>query len=295
LYDDKNGYFMKKRKLYSTLKISFIYLLAGCIWIAASDNVLEIFVPDKESYALLQTYKGWFFIVISSALIFYLLYKELKIRDKIEESLNRTIVDKKNLLNEIHHRVNNNLNSIISLLYLEKEKTDSIESQKIIETLSGRIYTMSLVHENLYKSDNFSQIYLNNYIPELLSYIKKQQNKKADHISLSCDIDNTSLNISKAIPFGMMIYEIINNSFKHGFPENWSGKITITVKSFSNICHIRIEDNGIGIPEDNNLSENGHGLELIKLLAGQLSGQIEQISGNGLKYTIKFPAESNND
>jgi two-component sensor histidine kinase len=150
---------------------------------------------------------------------------------------------------------------------------------------------MSLVHENLYTSDNFSRIYLNNYVPELLSYIKKQQNEKADQISLSCKIDNTSLNISKAIPFGMMIYEIINNSFKHAFPDNSDGKIIINIQSSSNICYIQLEDNGIGIPED----KKGQGLELINLLAGQLSGEIKHTSNNGLVYNIKFPVESNND
>ncbi len=286
---------MKKRKLYSALKISFIYLLAGCIWIVTSDNLLKLFVHENESYALFQTYKGWFFIIISSSLIFYLLYRELKIRDKIEDSLNKNIADKKNLLNEIHHRVNNNLNSIISLLYLEKEKTKNIESHKLIETLSGRIYSMSLVHENLYKSDNFSKIYLNTYIPELISFIKRQQDKKSDHISLSCEIDKTSLNISKAIPFGIMIYEIIHNSFKHAFPDNARGEIIIIIKSSLNICNVQLEDNGIGIPGDKKQSENGQGLELIKLLAGQLSGEIEHTVSNGLKYTIKFPIESSND
>jgi len=286
---------MKKKKIYSALKISLIYLLAGCIWIIASDNVLEFFVQERESYALFQTYKGWFFIIISSSLIFYLLYKELKIRDKIEDSLNKNLLDKKNLLNEIHHRVNNNLNSIISLLYLEKEKTGNIESHKIIETLSGRIYSMSLVHENLYKSDNFSQIYLKNYIPELILYIKKHQPEKTVNISVSCEIDNSSLNISKAIPFGILMYEIINNSYQHAFPDNSGGKITIIIKSSSNICHVRIEDNGIGITEDKKISENGQGMELIKLLAGQLTGQIEQNCLNGLQYTIKFPIESYND
>lgn len=282
---------MKKRKFYSALKISLIYLLAGCAWIAASDNILKFFVPDKENYALFQTYKGWFFIVISSSLIFYLLYKELKIRDKIEDSLSRNLLDKKNLLNEIHHRVNNNLNSIIALLYMEKEKTENIESHRVIETLSGRIYSMALVHENLYKSDNFSRIYLSSYIPELISYIKSHNPGKADKIIITTSIDNTSLNISKAIPFGLLVYEILNNSFKHGFPDNSDGKIFINIASSSDICNVHLEDNGIGIPED----KEGQGLELIKLLAGQLSGQIEQICLNGLKYTIKFPVESGND
>jgi two-component sensor histidine kinase len=282
---------MIKGKLYGALKISVIYFFTGCIWIISSDKILEILIPGKEEYADFQTYKGWIFILTSAILLFILLYNELKKRDVIEADLNKNIDEKRVLLNEVHHRVKNNLNSIISFLYLENSKAESPESAAIIEALSGRIYSMSLVHEHLYKSENFINISLKKYIPGLVSYIKGMYPIKEKNIKLFYNIDDTVLDITKAIPFGILLNEIVSNSYKHAFPGQTEGGIFIEVKTINNECITEVGDDGIGIPDMSEInSARGHGIELMELLVKQLSGVCTMSGDCGLKYRIVFQA-----
>ncbi|PKL15390.1 MAG: hypothetical protein CVV49_21350 [Spirochaetae bacterium HGW-Spirochaetae-5] len=104
---------MVNRKLYGALKISAIYLIAGCIWIISSDTILKLLIPDADEYAVYQTYKGWTFILSSAVLLFTLLYSEFKKRDMIESDLIKNLHEKKILLNEIHHRVKNNQRQVL--------------------------------------------------------------------------------------------------------------------------------------------------------------------------------------
>lgn len=284
------SYFMVNKKIYGALKISVIYFIAGCIWIFSSDTILKIFIPDREEYAVFQTYKGWIFILISSILLFFLLYKELKKRDVVESDLIENLHEKRVLLNEVHHRVNNNLNSIISLLYLENSKAESPDSKQIIGTLTGRIYSMALVHEQLYKSKDFKNISLNDYIPVLVSYIQGMHPSTEDGIKINYRIGEIALDITKAIPFGLLLNEIISNSLRHAFPGTDGGSISIDVKQENNKCMMTVCDDGIGIPDITKLiPDESHGLELIYLLVKQLSGEISSTGTDGLKYNIVFP------
>jgi two-component sensor histidine kinase len=227
---------------------------------------------------------------VSAILLFFLLYRELTKRDLIESDLKKSLNEKKVLLNEVHHRVKNNLNSIISLLYLENLKAKSQDSKEIIETLSGRIYSMALVHEHLYKSEDFKEISLKDYIPGLAAYIKRMYPLMEKRIDVSCNVDDTLLDITKAIPLGILLNEIINNSFKHAFPFTAAGTISIEVRMDNNMCRLTIGDDGIGISDKpENPSAGSHGLELIRLLVNQLSGEINSVSASGLKYCIVFP------
>lgn len=284
---------MINRKLYGTIKITLIYFMGGFIWILSSDAVLKILIPDRDKYAAFQTYKGWIFILISSIFLFFLLYRELKKRDIIESNLKKNLKEKRILLNEIHHRVKNNLNSIISLLYLENSRAESSDSRKIIKTLSGRIYSMALVHEKLYQSENFSGIRLKEYIPELCSHITDLYPDLKNKIKTDFNIDDSFLDIIKGIPFGILVNEIINNSCKHAFHGTENNAISVTIRKDGLNLLATIEDNGIGIRKSDN-TDATQGFELMRLLVKQLAGTITRTSVKGLKYSITFPVERSN-
>ena len=284
---------MVNRKLFGALKISAIYLIAGCIWIISSDTILGILIPDADEYAVYQTYKGWAFILSSAVLLFILLYSEFKKRDIIESDLIKNLHEKKILLNEVHHRVKNNLNSIISLLYIEKSKAGSTESIDMIETLSGRIFSMALVHEHLYKTADFKEINLKKYIPELIDSIKGNFLLNEDKVEVKYNMDETVLDITKAIPVGILLNEIISNSFKHAFPDSKQGIITVDVKLDRGRCLLTVGDNGVGDGKAaDKYSGDGPGIELIKMLVRQLSGEISCDNTAGYKYDIVFPVSN---
>jgi len=284
-----NGIQMVNKKFYGAIKITLIYFLSGCIWIFSSDTILKIIIPDSDEYAALQTYKGWVFILISSIFLFYLFYRELKRRDIIESDLNKNLKENKLLLNEVHHRVKNNLNSIISLLYLENLRAETAESKKVTHTLSEKIYSMALVHEKLYQSGNFSGMRIKDYIPELCSHIIDSFPDLKDKVKRYYNIDDSFLDIKKGIPFGILINEIIINACKHAFPGIYTGSISININKVRHNLIAEIADNGIGISEPETITDYTQGFELMKLLVKQLSGTISRTGVKGLQYCIIFP------
>jgi len=214
---------------------------------------------------------------------------------KLEDSLN----EKEVLLREIHHRVKNNLNIVVSLLNLQ---IDSINSpQDAIHALrqsQNRVYSMSLVHKKLYETDNLARIDMENYINSLVSELKNVYGYNKN-IRFTINVQNTFLSIDYAVPCGLLLNELVTNSMLHAFPPKWQKLekqpiISITMNQ-NNRNHITIEitDNGIGISNKNlTPTPNTLGLELIHILTEQLNGNIHTYSKNGTIISIDFPVNN---
>ncbi|PKL15391.1 MAG: hypothetical protein CVV49_21355 [Spirochaetae bacterium HGW-Spirochaetae-5] len=160
----------------------------------------------------------------------------------------------------------------------------------MIETLSGRIFSMALVHEHLYKTADFKEINLKIYIPELIDSIRKNFSLNEDMVEIKYNMDETALDITKAIPVGILLNEIISNSFKHAFPDSKQGIITVDVKQERGRCMLTVGDNGAGDGKAaGKYPGDGPGIELIKMLVKQLSGELICDNSYGYKYFIVFP------
>lgn len=195
------------------------------------------------------------------------------------------------LLKEIHHRVKNNLQIIISLLNLQISSIDDKNIKSIFELSLHRINSMALVHDLLYKSKDFSQINYGKYLETLIHPLIASMNPTSNPIELKMDVQNISLNINTSIPLGLLINEIITNSLKHAFDHDQKGEIYLRLHSVGypnfRMC---IGDNGKGYdPEFNLESANSLGLQLISGLSEQLSGTVERdTSQKGSHYCITF-------
>jgi two-component sensor histidine kinase len=177
---------------------------------------------------------------------------------------------------------------------MENSRAETPDSKNIIQALSGRIHSMALVHEKLYQSENFSGIRLKEYIPELCSHITDLYPDLKNKIKTDFNIDDSFLDIIKGIPFGILMNEIISNSCKHAFPGKESGTITVNISKEGYNLLVTVEDDGIGIDAEENMTDKTQGLELIRLLVNQLGGTITRTSVKGLKYSITFPVERSN-
>lgn len=215
-------------------------------------------------------------------------------RKKIEEKVKSSLVEKEVLLKEIHHRVKNNLQIISSLLNLQAEKiSDTGAREKYTESI-GRINSMAIIHELLYRSKNLSTIEIREYLKELVSYIARTYNiKNTVTVELKFDINKESIDISKAIPCGIIINELLSNSFKYAFPSNKKGKIIIEfTRTGKRHYKLKVCDNGIGMSPKINLSDpETLGLQLIYSLVEQLDGKIKVTSKKGTIFTIVFSAD----
>jgi len=205
------------------------------------------------------------------------------------ESSTISLQEKEQLLKEIHHRVKNNLQIISSLLNLQSDNTTDEKFLAMIRESKNRIMSMALIHEMLYVTKNLSQINIYAYITKLCNSVYQSFQTKESSISFDYNIDeDLYFEIDNMIPIGLILNEILSNSFKYAFPEK-KGIIHIHFqKNGDKYCMIT-KDDGIGIPKSFNVAESKTlGSQLIYMLAEQLDGKLSVDSSKGTKYTLNF-------
>ena len=194
------------------------------------------------------------------------------------------------LLKEVHHRVKNNLHTVICLLESQAAflKNDAL---KAIEKSQHRIYTMSLIHQKLYQSDDLETIDMAGYIPELIQYIKDSFETSGE-IYFRYDLDKIKLDASLAIPVALIINEAFTNSIKYAFPESGNGQILITLRDLGDLVRLDLSDNGIGMKKNSPQKRSRFlGLELMRGLTREIHGNISFKNNNGVKITVIFKKE----
>lgn len=206
-----------------------------------------------------------------------------------EEQLKKSLNEKELLLKEIHHRVKNNMQIISSLLNLQAGYLKDKEAVDALKESQARIVSMAMIHENLYRSDNLTGINFENYINHLIRNLFHTYNVSMEKIKFNIIAPDVFLNIDTAIPCGLMINELVTNSIKHAFPKGTSGEITIEMDQEQDEYHLKISDNGVGLPQDLDINKNSTlGLLLVNSLVGQLEGTMEVNQDHGTTYHIVF-------
>lgn len=209
--------------------------------------------------------------------------------------------EKEVLLKEIHHRVKNNLQVISSLLNLQSEKITQPDLLETFMESKNRIRAMALVHEKLYQSKDLSQIDFTEYMHSFLSYMDGSHNLNPEKVRMHVNALEQShyFKIDTAIPCGLILNELISNSFKYAFPEKREGNIHLFFgleKELKNANHyiLEVADDGIGIPSSIDIkSPHSLGLQLLEMLTEQLGGTLNLDRTNGTKFTLRFPIMKN--
>jgi two-component sensor histidine kinase len=222
------------------------------------------------------------------------LQKKISNLEEAELEISSNLKEKEILLQEIHHRVKNNMTVVASLLKLQMNNTANKETQIALQDSLNRIQAITLIHESLYRSDNLTTISVQTYLNQLSHAVHHGYdiNKKA---SLKLNIQNFSIGIKQASPLGLIVNELITNSLKYAFPDNKEGEITLNLTlNQENKAELTISDNGVGIQEGFVLNDaDSLGLKLVKAIAeNQLDGSINMETKNGTKFTIKFNIET---
>lgn len=210
--------------------------------------------------------------------------------NKQYDVLKKVLTEKEWLLREIHHRVKNNLQIVISLLNTQSAYINNKDAMEAIQNSQHRMHAMSLIHQKLYQTDSMATIDISWYIRELITYMRDSFD--IDHkISFFIEADNLSLDVAQAVPVGLILNEAVTNAIKYAFPGTRSGTISIILEHLEQKeCTLIIADNGVGLLEDFNEDLlNSLGINLMKGLSEQLGGTFTMHSANGLKIQIVFP------
>jgi two-component sensor histidine kinase len=214
---------------------------------------------------------------------------------KISENKHlQDIKDKEVLLAEVYHRVKNNLSVVSSLINLQMNTIDHEYTKSALMDCKNRVNSMAMIHQKFYEGKNYYKIDFKSYIEALVSEIKFAYNIKNKKVSVDSFIDpDLNFDLNVAIPCGIILNELISNSFKHAFNNQDSGKIEIFIEREKNLFLMRVLDNGKGFHyKDKIESSNSLGLILIQSLSEQLDGTFQYFGNKGTDFRMLFRAGS---
>ncbi|MES2591572.1 MAG: PAS domain S-box protein [Bacteroidota bacterium] len=222
-----------------------------------------------------------------------LITRDITERKDTEDKTRHSLKEKEILLKEVHHRVKNNLQIILSILNLQYGAITDKKTLELLRDVRSRIKAMSFIHELLYQTNDFSSINLSEYISNIstnLIYSYTQNHP----IDLKLDIDAVFLDLDRAIPCGLIINELLTNALKYAFSDQKEGQVSISLKQRENYIRLIIADNGKGFPAHIDYKNTESlGMQLVITLVQQLRAEIVLDNSNGAKYTITFKSAAN--
>ena len=234
------------------------------------------------------------FTLLGFAGLVYAYMKSIKNQRLIAEQnhiIENSLKEKDSLLKEIHHRVKNNLQMVSSLLSLQTRNTKSKAAIAALEEGKSRVKAMALIHQKLYQNDDLSVIEMQGYIESLINSVQSVYKKGGHNISITVDAEGTELDIDRAIPFGLILNELVSNTFKYAFPDgDDNGKIYIHLRKNGKQGYFEYADNGVGLPEDTDeRTNNSMGLRLINRLVNQLQSKLNvDRTKDGVRFWFNF-------
>lgn len=249
-----------------------IVLLAYIVGVLA--NICIIYSTDWILHEYLLASFVFLILFYSISTLIYSFQERLESENKISQAKNKNI---NLLLKEIHFRVNNNLQTISSLLYLQSSYICDEEAKDAIIKGQQRVESMALIHKNLYHKDNHKSIEMNDYLSSLVANLRDAYSYDKN-IKVNLDVESKDLDIDTAIPIGLIMNELITNAFKYAFPESSTGELDVLFEIHeSSRFTLQVKDNGKGRKDYN----EGFGSQLVTLLTKQLDATFSHGNENG--------------
>jgi PAS domain S-box-containing protein len=225
---------------------------------------------------------------------YFVLGWDITDRKRAEAALQKSLAEKEVLLREIHHRVKNNMQTIAGLLRMHARKINDAQLTEIFADCRDRIGAISLIHEALYQSENLAEIDFNAYLKKLCRNLAQAHDAPRRRIDLTASAADVSLNMDQGVAVGMIIAELISNTFKHAFPHNEGGTVTAHMdRPDGGTVRLVVSDTGIGLPEDFDIrNPSSLGMRLVSgAVTRELGGSIEVERDNGTRFIIRFNCE----
>jgi PAS domain S-box-containing protein len=215
---------------------------------------------------------------------------DITVGKNLQRQIEASLKEKDILLKEIHHRVKNNLQIIISLLNLQSDYIKDEQTLKAVTDGQNRVRSMALVHEKFYQSEELSQIDFGEYLEKLCQYLYQSYGDRTDRIHVKINAGAVALDMDTAMPCGLLVNEIVSNSYKYAFPGSREGNIIINLNSSDREVIMEIGDDGVGLKPGFDIhSAESLGMQLILALTSQVDGNLELDTSNGTHFKIVFP------
>jgi two-component system CheB/CheR fusion protein len=212
-------------------------------------------------------------------------------RIKAELDLKESLLEKETLLKEIHHRVKNNMQLLSSLLRLQGDRVTDAEALAVLEQGQNRVRSLALIHEKLYQSTSLAHIDFKDYLKDLLGIVQSTNGGSDARVTTEVMGDAVMLGVDLGVPLGLLVNELVSNSFKHAFPAPRRGRIEVALRQAGpRQVEVTVRDDGVGFPPGfdwKNVSSLG--LHLVKILSNQVEASTSARSGDGVEFLIRVP------
>lgn len=218
------------------------------------------------------------------------IYKNITERKTAEARVQASLREKDVLLKEVHHRVKNNLQIVSALLDLQSEHTRDPAVVQMFQESRGRVKSMAMIHERLYRSQNMARVNFADYVRQLANDLYRTYKVSDDDIRLDLLVDVPPLSLDVAIPCGLLLNELISNCLKHAFKSGRAGCIRVSISQEDDDAVLTVEDDGVGFPADFDIrNTTSFGLQLVSTLVDQLDGELHLITSPRTSISIRFP------
>ena len=224
--------------------------------------------------------------------VFYAAARDVHEEMAMKAAMAAAIRDKDVLLQEVHHRVKNNLQIISSLVSMQVRRVEQPEAGAALAVCQSRIQAIAMIHESLYRTKNFSSVPFATYIRSLAGNILEACGNSIG-ARLAVDVDEVELPVDKAIPCGLIVHELVMNSLKHAFPSGREGCVRVTMSAKDARVTLTVSDNGVGLPAGFDArTSRTLGLQLVSILAEQLEANLTFRGDSGASFEVSFSKES---
>ena len=215
-------------------------------------------------------------------------------RKVAEASLQRSLAEKETLLQEVHHRVKNNLQVVSSLLSLQAQQLHDPALRSIFDDSRARVHSIALLHEKLYTSARLDSIDVGDYLRALVASLARAQSHCSGRARIEVEVGDVRLPPDAAVPFGLIVNELVTNSLKHAFPDGRTGTVRVLVHSRDGRISVEVRDDGVGSPPEIGIdTARSVGLRLVRSLSQQIEGSVQLRSHHGpdqgTRVTLDFP------
>ena len=294
------GYKGRRDIPYHWMFLAFGLFILGCGGTHLVEGI-TVWIPVYVLAAAVKVFTAAISLTTAAVLPFTVphvfdLIQQAKATEQRTAELRASEERKDALLQEVHHRVKNNLAVICSLFYLESIHSSDEENAEIFRDMENRVHSMALVHESLYGAENLARIDFAEYARNLAEDILASHGNPTVPVRLKTELESVTMGADLAVPCGLILNELVSNAFKHGFPEGTEGEIKLTLHSDAGgrytLC---VQDSGVGIPAGLDIKTNQSlGLKLVRLLTQQIRGSFELVrSDPGTVAHLHFEVNQN--
>ncbi len=222
-----------------------------------------------------------------SSQIFRVVMRDITEQKISQEKITWLLKEKELILKEVHHRIKNNLNTVMSILSIHSNNIENQETIKSLQDAKSRLNTMLVLYNKLYRSENLLKLSFKDYLTPLINEIMDLY-PKLENISLNTNLDDIPINVKLLPTVGIIVNELLTNIAKYAFNNQSDGIINVSAASRGNHIRLEIQDNGIGIENIMEQNKKGLGLQLVNLLTEQLDGKLTIDGKKGTSFIIEF-------